>query len=108
MSLGYIYLVTGYMNSLDGHAWLLDHMIDKITTTYQLRWTGTGWVPTGVVNTTTSSLLHYNWGCYGMCNGYFSENVYCMSQAEIPDPNMGGMINGPSYNNETHFLRVYH
>ena len=108
MSIGNLYIVCGWRNnSTVGHAWVLDHLIEKTTTTYQLCWiAGTGWVPTGAVNTTTSNLLHYNWGEYGVCNGYFNENVYTMSEAEISD-NSGGMFNGPSYNINTKFLNVY-
>ena len=106
MAMGQLFLVSGYRNSTEGHAWVLDHLIEKITTAYQLRWTARkGWVPTGVVDTTTSNLLHYNWGVYGNCNGYFNENVYTMSEAEMSD-NLGGMINGPSYNINTRFLKV--
>ena len=101
----HIFMVCGQKNSLEGHAWLLDHMIKKIATTYELYLTAMGWVPTGVVHTTTSYLLHYNWGSYGSCNGYFNENVYTMSEEEISD-NTGGMINGPSYNINTQFLSV--
>lgn len=103
----HLFMVYGLKNSLEGHAWLLDHMIKKIATTYELYLTAMGWVPTGVVHTTTSYLLHYNWGFYGSCNGYFSENVYNVSQAEIPD-NLGWYSNGPSYNIGTQFLSVYH
>ena len=107
MAMGQIFLVLGDLNSTEGHAWVLDHLIEKITTTYQLRWTErTGWVPTGEVNTTTSNLLHYNWGAYGSCNGYFNENVYTISEAEISD-NTGWMTNGPSFNIDTRFLGNY-
>lgn len=106
LSNGHLFMVSG-RNYLKGHAWVLDHMIEKITTTYQLQLTANGWVPTGVVHTNTSNLLHYNWGEYGLCNGYFSEGVYNMSQAEISD-NLGNLINGPTYSTDTQFLCVYH
>jgi len=109
MSTGHLYIVCGWRNnSTVGHVWVLDHLIEKITTTYQLCWiAGTGWVPTGVVNTTTSNLLHYNWGAYGSCNGYFSENVYNMSQPEITD-NTGTNTYQYNYNIGTQFLSIYH
>ena len=107
MSIGHLFLVCGLRNSTEGHAWVLDQLMEKITTTYQLRWTeSNGWVPTGVVNTTTSNLLHYNWGLYGSCNGYFSENVYNMSQPEITD-NTGTNTYQYNYNIDTRFLSIY-
>ena len=64
-----------------------------------------GWFYTGEVTTLTDYFMHFNWGWYGNCNGYFAEGVYDASLAFSYDT--GVHTATYSYSN-VKYLSVYH
>ena len=90
-----------------GHAWALDGYKTRVTTIRQMARTATsGWFFTGEVTTLTDHFMHFNWGWYGNCNGYFAEGVYDTSQALLYDTE----IHNENYNFNINvaYLSVYH
>ncbi len=104
LNISHLYLVSGDEGNM-GHSWVLDGYMNQTATIRQMARTATsGWFFTGVVNYETTYYLHFNWGWYGNCNGYFSEGVY----------NTAGAFQYDILQNATHnysninFLSVYH
>jgi hypothetical protein len=64
------------------------------------------WFFTGEVITENNYYLHFNWGWYGNCNGYFAEGVYDTSQALLYDTGTHSV--NYNYNISNKFLNVYH
>lgn len=100
----HLYLVNGY-EGLKGHSWVLDGYMNRTATIRQMARTATsGWFFTGIVNYVNSYYLHFNWGWYGNCNGYFSEGVYNTAGAYQYDT----LVHTANYNfGEVQFLLVY-
>lgn len=68
-----------------GHAWVLDGYRTVIATIRHMGRTATsGWFIIDVT-TETNYYLHFNWGWYGDCNGYFLEGIYNTTQAYLYD-----------------------
>lgn len=64
-----------------GHAWVLDGYNSVYSTIYHLaRTTTSGWFTSDITYETTN-YLHFNWGWYGDCNGFFLEGIYDTTQA---------------------------
>lgn len=104
-----LFLVTGSCRTNTGrigHYWMLDgyKTIKKIIRK-MARTETSGWFFTGDVSTETNNYLHYNWGWYGDCNGYFAEGVYDTSQGIH---NIGDELPGYDFNINVSFLNVYH
>ena len=50
--------------------------------------------------------IHYNWGYYGYCDGYYNLNVFNTSRAvEYDDPNDVGM--NYDYSTNVKYISVY-
>lgn len=91
-----------------GHFWVID---GYDTVTYQiytyahpvgsLIW----WVDS-IGESFTEYLYHYNWGWYGLNNGYFNANVFDVSAVQYPDTN-NNYATG-TYSNNVKFLPVWH
>lgn len=48
---------------------------------------GSNWFPIGSPSSTSKRYMHYNWGWYGNCNGYFLSVVFDTSDAYQYDTN---------------------
>lgn len=104
----HLILMRGLKDTGSGHAWVLDGYKTRVTTIRQMAWTAaTGWYFTGTVTTLTDYFMHFNWGWYGDCNGYFAVGVYNTTQAFSYDPGTSQGHNS-NYNNSVKYLSVYH
>lgn len=89
-----------------GHNWVQDGYKTRVKTIRKMGRTATsGWFYTGEVTTLTDYFMHFNWGWYGNCNGYFAEGVYDASLAFSYDT--GVHTATYSYSN-VKYLSVYH
>lgn len=107
----HLYVVIGRRlkedNTTVGHCWMLDgYKTITITIQKMARTATSGWFFTGEVITENNYYLHFNWGWYGNCSGYFAEGVYDTSQALIYDTGTHNV--SYNYNISNKFLNVYH
>ena len=70
---GHLILIRGTRTGGHGHAWVLDGYKTRTTTIRKMARTATsGWFFTGEITTLTDHFMHFNWGWYGDCDGYFA------------------------------------
>ena len=109
---GKLVLVEGYGKNRgnDAHAWVLD---GYDAATYQRK---TYAHPYGTVNPVwwlqsvgdpyTVYLYHFNWGQYGINNGYFNANVFDMFAVQFPDTHYNYL--DYNYSLGVHLLLIWH
>ena len=74
-------------NNLEGHAWVVDGY-DTATyqyVTYAHPYGSSIWWIDSTGDTFTRYLYHFNWGWYGVCNGYFTGSVFNTDNVVFPD-----------------------
>lgn len=101
---GHIFIIKGSTMDNIGHAWVLDgyHKITEITTFYKY---SNGHQIIDYTTTVFYYYNHMNWGWYGNCNGYFSENVYNTANAYQYDTNNNTVSR--NYCNNLAMMSVY-
>ena len=95
----------GFANQ-GGHGWALDGYNTVSATIYHMGRTITsGWF---IMNTTheTKYYLHFNWGWYGDCNGYFLEGIYDTTQAYSYDNPTN--VHNYNLNQNVQMVEIYH
>lgn len=79
-------LMKGRTPNDEGHAWVLDgYKIIRKYVQRMRRINGSNWFPIGSPSGTDKKYMHYNWGWYGNCNGYFLSLIFDTSSAEDYD-----------------------
>lgn len=84
----HIILISGELADETGHAWIIDGYRRELGTVFEMKKTNnSGWEYTGVSYPFDNNYNHFNWGWYGINNGYFLEGVYNTLNAYIYDDN---------------------
>lgn len=85
---GHIMILQGWIEPFNAHAWVLDGYLKATRRTYE--YTHHAGDPNWTLEFISDSpnqeeFCHYNWGWGGNCNGYYSYNVFDVSECDIPD-----------------------
>lgn len=99
-------LLVGWTYDSIGHVWVLDgyQKRERYEQTMR-RINNSQWFPVGDLHITTTYFMHYNWGWYGVCNGYYYANVFNTSSVFFPDTNQNYANYNFKYNVE--MMSVY-
>ena len=106
----HVVLVRGQRDNNIGHVWVLDGYGKRVTIRQQYKWNNAGfWQPNGLPIISRWGLFHYNWGWYGICNGYFLIPGLDTSEAFLYDNREGTDVNYVvrNYNENVYRLSVY-
>ena len=79
LNYGHLFIIIGQSpeDIEDGHSWVIDGYLSIEKLVREMARTSTsGWFFTGIEYTETTNYMHFNWGGYGNCNGFFAEGVY--------------------------------
>lgn len=90
-------LIIGHCPTV-GHAWVVDgyDIASYQLVTFAQLWNKI-WIASESDEITLRYLYHFNWGWYGINNGYFNANVFNTAAVQFPDTNN----NSASYNFNT-------
>jgi len=89
----------GENNNLIGHAWVLDGyniITYQYCTIAHLYGTGETWIDS-LGDVFTETLYHFNWGFYGVNNGYFDAYVFNTASVQYPDTNLNYYMRNYQY-----------
>lgn len=90
--------------SVLGHGWVLDGYANVLMTHNRYVYEDDEWILI-LSEVIDEFLVHYNWGWYGNCNGYFNGNVYDCQAGVDYDDNSNHSANNSFYN--VLYLPVY-
>ena len=103
-------LLMAGLQSFVGHMWVFDGYMPVEKINYHLSPIGIdgAYIITEVINMGIAYYYcHYNWGYYGICNGYFLPGVFSLNNASVYDQPGSNNIQ-ENYNIEVSFLPIYH